>query len=169
MDEPKIMKCRKCGNTVEPEDRYCRECGAAVSGRRTSEAERGFSARYAVYSALITLLFIIIFSFITGFAYALYDHEIFMKPERLIAISILGPAAGIFASAVFTSYMFTLITIAETVSGASAVIVIFKVCDFIIAETFSAGGIGAAAASCAIALAGAWVGDRLKKKFKFSN
>lgn len=169
MDEPKIIKCRKCGNTLEPEDRYCRECGTAVLTRGTSGAERRFSIRYTVYSALITLLFIIIFSFITGFAYALYDHEIFMKPERLIAISIIGPAAGIFASAVFTSYMFSLITIAETVSGASAVIVIFKVSDFIIAGTFSVGGIGAAAASCFIALAGAWIGDRLKKKIKFSN
>ena len=169
MDEQEIVKCRKCGNPVNPADKYCRECGAIIIRAELIEGKHRFSIKHAVYSALITLLFIMIFSFITGFAYTIYDQEMFMKPERLIAISIIGPVTGIFLAAVFTSYKFILITINETFYGASAVILMFKTADFIIAKSFSIGGVGSAAASCAIALAGAWIGNKVKRKIKFSN
>jgi hypothetical protein len=67
----------------------------------------------------------------------------------------------------FTSYIFISIRIKETFAGAAAIIIIFKISDFILASTFTIEGVGVALISCLIAVTGAWLGFALKKKFKF--
>ena len=162
--EAKILKCRKCGNETSSENNYCSSCGARIYDIEKLMAPRKFSIKLSVYSALLTFTFVLLFSFLTAYFYTFYDQDIMNHPEKLIVISLIGPAVGILVSAFFTSYIFADIRVKETVAGASTVIILFKASDFFIASDFTIEGTGVALLSCGIAFAGAWLGFHVKKR-----
>lgn len=168
MSENSILKCRKCGTETSSENKYCSSCGARLYNIEKLMAPRKFSIKLSVYSAVLTFLLILLFSFFTAYFYTLYDQDIMSNPERLIIISIIGPVLGILTSTFFTSYLFTEIRLNETFTGSSVIIIIFKLSDFILASTITFEGAGVAMLSCLIAFAGSWSGIFLKKKLKFN-
>jgi len=167
MSEGPVLKCRKCGTEASADSNYCNSCGARIYDIEKLLSPRKFSIKLAVYSSLLTILFMLIFSFLTAYFYTLHDQDIMSNPERLIIISMIGPALGIFISSLFTTYVFAGIRVKETLAGAASVIFIFKISDFILASAFTIEGIGVAIASCIISFAGAWLGFALKKKIRF--
>ncbi len=167
MNENFTLKCRKCGKETARDSKYCNSCGARIYDIEKLLEPGNFSVKLAIYSALITFVFIILFSFFTAYFYALYDREIISNPERLLIISIVGPVAGIFISTLFTTYIFNTISIKETLAGAALIITLFKISDFILASTFSIEGVGVMIVSFLIAFAGAWLGYFTKKSIKF--
>lgn len=167
MSEDRIIKCRKCGTETAAESNFCNSCGTRIYDVEKLMSPRKLSLRLSFYSAILTFIFILFFSFITAYFYTLYDQDIMSNPEKLIIISMIGPVLGIFIAALFTTYIFTTIRIKETFSGASVVIILFKVSDFILASTFTIEGAGVAIVSCLIAYTGSWLGFFIKKKIKF--
>lgn len=164
-----MPKCRKCGAETSDGSNYCSSCGARIYDIEKLMAPGKFSVKLAAWSAILTIISIMFFSFFTAYFYTLYDQDIMSSPEKLVTISIIGPAIGIFISALFTSYIFTEIRIKETFTGASLTILLFKISDFILASAFTIEGIGVALLSCFISFAGAYLGFFAKKKIKFKN
>ncbi|HOP29422.1 MAG TPA: zinc-ribbon domain-containing protein [Spirochaetota bacterium] len=169
MSEGLELKCRKCGTEITAGSNYCNSCGARIYDVEKLLSPRKFSLKLAFYSSLITFVLILLFSFFTAYFYTLYDQDIMDTPEKLIIVSMIGPALGIFISSFFITYIFNPIRIKETVAGAGAVIILFKLSDFILASVFTKEGVVVALISCLIAFAGAWLGFYFKKKIKFKN
>lgn len=169
MNEDHRQKCRKCGAETTAGSNFCNSCGVRIYDIEKLLSPRKFSIKLSVYSAILTFIFILLFSFFTAYFYTLYDQDILNNPDKFILMSMAGPILGILISSLFTTYILTPIRINETVTGASFIIIAFKVSDFIIASAFTLEGVSVALFSCILALAGAWLGFYLKKKFRFKS
>lgn len=169
MSESSVIICRRCGIENPQSSNYCNSCGARIYDPEKLLTERKISFRLAMYSALSTFIFVLAISFLTAFVYTIFDQDILSKPENLIYISIIGPSIGIFLSTIFTTYIFADMRIKDSFIGASVIMILFKIIDFVLASDFTIEGIGVALLSCLIAFAGAWLGFRAKKKIKFKN
>ncbi len=169
MSEDHRLKCRKCGAETTAGSNFCNSCGARIYDIEKLLSPRKFSIKLSIYSAILTFIFILLFSFFTAYFYTLYDQDILNNPDKFVIISMSGPALGILISSFFTTYLFTPVRIKETVAGASFIIIAFKVSDFILASIFTLEGVAVAIFSCILAFAGAWFGFFLKKKIRFDN
>ncbi len=169
MSEYSLTRCRKCGVETPGGSNYCNSCGARIYDIEKLLAERKISIRFALYSALSTVIFVLVISFLTAYFYTIFDQDILSKPENLVYISIIGPAIGIFLSTMTTTYFFADMRVKDSFIGASAIMILFKISDFILASAFTIEGTGVALLSCFIAFAGAWLGFLAKKKIKFKN
>lgn len=165
--EARLLKCRKCGAETTAESNFCNSCGTRIYDIEKLMAPQKFSIKLSFFSAIMTFVFVLLFSFFTAYFYTLYDQDIMSNPEKLIIISMIGPFIGIFTSALLTTYIFTMIRVREAFAGAAAVIILFKTSDFILASTFTIEGAGVALFSCFIALTGAYFGFFIKRKIKY--
>jgi len=166
--EAKILKCRKCGNETSSENNYCSSCGARIYDIEKLMAPRKFSLKLAAYSGAFTAFSILLLTFLTAFIYVAANPAIINEPAKyLIITSIAGPVSGILIGTTVITYLVAEMHIKDTFYGASAVILLFKISDFIIASDFTIEGIGVALLSCGIAFAGAWLGFYIKKRIKF--
>jgi uncharacterized membrane protein YvbJ len=90
INEDHSLKCHKCGTEVSSESNYCNSCGARVYDLEKIMAPGKFSFKLSAYSALLTFIFMLLFSFLTAYFYTLHDQDLMNNPEKLIIISMIG-------------------------------------------------------------------------------
>ncbi len=166
----KTILCPDCGKEIDYDSIYCSFCGRKIDGSSSPEGGKADSTRpplnrkWIFISALIIVISEFLFAFIAGIIYTAFISSGNMTAETLVIVASIGSIAGIFSGSILAAYKSPGRTIKEPAIGAAIIILISKISDIIITGNFSLSGLAGMAAAYVIALAGAFLGEKIQER-----
>ncbi len=162
-----ILQCIKCGLEIDSESRYCSSCGSSIRLQKQLSGKKiKVCWRWVFFSFIAILIFEYIFATIAGQIYMFFTGAEFMEIETGIVVSSAGSITGIFAGALYSSYMSPGITIKEPMLGAAAEIILSQIILLVMAGAFTPLIIVRIAVIMTVAYCGAKTGEKIQKKLR---
>lgn len=116
-----------------------------------------------LYTIVILFFAEMIFSFIAGLGWYIYNPDAMEDIPKLVTVSSAGSIAGIFFGSLFASFRFAKESIREVSAGAVAAVFISKIIDIFVTGTLSFHVFSGLFISCIIAFAGIMAGQLIIK------
>lgn len=124
-----------------------------------------FISKYILYTIIIIFFAEMVFSFIAGLGWYIYNPDAMDDISKLVIVSSAGSIAGIFFGSLFATCRFPKEATKNVITGAVAAVFISKIIDIFATGIISPDLFSGLFISCITAFAGIMAGQIIMKRF----